>query len=74
VATKRAVPVQRLRVLRALASLTQDDIARACGMAQSKVNRIERGRLLPRSDEVTALARAYGTTVADLRACLGLSE
>ena len=39
---------------------SQQDAARASGLAQTTISAIERGRVVPTDDELKALARAFG--------------
>ena len=42
----------------------QNDAARASGIPQTTISAIERGRVVPTSDELDALARAFGVKPA----------
>ncbi|KAA2253322.1 helix-turn-helix domain-containing protein [Solihabitans fulvus] len=69
---------QALQRLRSQATLTSPAVAAATGMSQSKVSKIENGKLLPAIDDVAVLAQALGAdekttgwlleTIAALRA------
>jgi transcriptional regulator with XRE-family HTH domain len=48
-----------LRAARLAAGLAGTEAGRRTGISQSKISKIERGFLLPSSDDVTALCRAY---------------
>ena len=63
---KPATHLTRIRQLRALASLdgwTQEDLARATGIARDRVLRIERGYAVPTVLEARRIAKALGVTV-----------
>lgn len=51
---------ERLRALREKKGLTQEQLARAAGVRQSIVSKIERGVIDPRFSTMQALARALG--------------
>ena len=53
-------PARSLREARVAARMTQRDLARAAGIPQSTVARIERGQLIPRVDTFDRLMRAAG--------------
>jgi transcriptional regulator with XRE-family HTH domain len=56
----------RLRELRTAHGMTQADLARKAVVTESYVSRLESGAAAPGIDLVERLARALGTTVADL--------
>ena len=56
----------RLRVARARAGMTQEDLAKAAGLDRKTVNRIERGIHSIRLDNVWAISEALGLKVEDL--------
>jgi transcriptional regulator with XRE-family HTH domain len=53
-------PGRILRDARVTARMTQRELARAAGIPQSTVARIERGQLVPRVDTLDRLIRAAG--------------
>jgi transcriptional regulator with XRE-family HTH domain len=57
---------KRLRNLRFRAGLTQEELAREAGTTQTTVARIERDAVEPEVTTIRKLARALGTTPADL--------
>lgn len=67
----RAVPPQqafgsRIRELRALAGLTQEDLAERCGLFRTYMSRIETGQANPTLTMIHALAGALGVAAAQL--------
>ncbi|MDK1342647.1 XRE family transcriptional regulator [Streptomyces sp. 378] len=56
----------RLRALRRQASLTLEAAARAAGLSPAHLSRLETGQRQPSLPMLLALARVYGTTVAEL--------
>jgi Zn-dependent peptidase ImmA (M78 family)/DNA-binding XRE family transcriptional regulator len=57
---------ERLRIARTEVSLTQEEAAKAIGMARTTLVAIERGQRAVRPDELIALAALYRVTVARL--------
>jgi len=57
---------KRLKNRRLRAGLTQDELARKAGTTQTTVARIERDAVEPEVTTIRKLARALGTTPADL--------
>jgi transcriptional regulator with XRE-family HTH domain len=49
-----------VRTLRRNAGLTGVELARRCGVSQSRISRIETGHVIPQADEVDRLATALG--------------
>ncbi len=64
----RRVLGKRLRRLREQAGLTQAELARRAGVGRVTVVRIEKGRIYARTETLRRLARALGTSLADLLA------
>jgi transcriptional regulator with XRE-family HTH domain len=62
--------VTKLKLRRVELGKTQDDIAAEAGVNRSQVSLWERGIAYPRSDRVTAAARAYSLTRARFLALL----
>ncbi|MFJ4282610.1 helix-turn-helix domain-containing protein [Streptomyces massasporeus] len=56
----------QLRALRRQASLTLESAARAAGLSPAHLSRLETGQRQPSLPMLLALARVYGTTVAEL--------
>ncbi|MDQ0717681.1 transcriptional regulator with XRE-family HTH domain [Streptomyces luteogriseus] len=56
----------QLRALRRQASLTLEAAARAAGLSPAHLSRLETGQRQPSLPMLLALARVYGTTVAEL--------
>lgn len=63
-----------LRDLRRAAGLSGERLARRCHMSQSKVSRIENGRLLPSVVDVSRVLRALGTDQATSSELLALAR
>ncbi len=59
---------EHLRKLRVACGLTVSAAAKACEMNRATVSYIERGRGVPTFSVVFKMARAYGTTLADIGA------
>lgn len=57
---------QRIKELRAIAKLSQEDLADRCGFARSYMSRIERGGANTSLDAIQKLADGLGVVVADL--------
>jgi transcriptional regulator with XRE-family HTH domain len=55
-------PVLRCHYERLKRGWNQQDAARASGIPQTTISAIERGRVVPTSDELDALARAFDIT------------
>lgn len=58
--------VTRLRELRGLHALTQDDLARKSGVGKATITRIETGTVAPGPGTLRKLAEALGVEPADL--------
>jgi transcriptional regulator with XRE-family HTH domain len=56
----------RVRELRAVQGMTQEQLCEAAGISVDAVNRIENGTRIPTLPTLSALARALGVDVADL--------
>lgn len=56
----------RLREVRSARGMTQADLATAAKVTETYITRLEAGRAAPGIDLVNRLAKALGTTVADL--------
>jgi transcriptional regulator with XRE-family HTH domain len=54
---------QRIRELRLLAGLTQDDLAERCGLFRTYMSRIETGQANPTLTMIHALASSLGVEV-----------
>jgi transcriptional regulator with XRE-family HTH domain len=65
---------EALRDLRRAAGLSGDRLARRCHMSQSKVSRIETGRLLPTVLDVDRMLRALGVDQATRAELLSLAR
>jgi len=63
-----------LRDLRKASGLSGDRLARRCGMSQSKVSRIETGRLLPSVVDVDRMLHALGVDPATCAELLALAR
>ena len=63
-----------LRDLRRASGLSGDRLARRCGMSQSKISRIETGRLLPSVVDVEQMLTALGVDHATRRELLTLAR
>ena len=61
-----------LRAARAAANINQTQLAKACGYGQTNISKWERGFTTPTVDQVLVIARALGTTAADMMAGLDL--
>ena len=56
----------KIRDIRKGRGISQRDLARALGMAQSTLSRIERGERRVSVDRLIAIARALGVSPADM--------
>lgn len=56
----------KIRAVRKERGISQRDLARALGMAQSTLSRIERGERRVSVDRLIAIARALGVRPADM--------
>jgi transcriptional regulator with XRE-family HTH domain len=56
----------RLKELRAARGMTQADLAKAAGVTETYIGKLEAGRAAPGIDMVARLAKGLSTTVADL--------
>jgi transcriptional regulator with XRE-family HTH domain/Zn-dependent peptidase ImmA (M78 family) len=56
----------KVKQLRQQLGLSFADLSKATGMSLSYLNEIEKGKKFPKEDKVANLAKALGTTVADL--------
>lgn len=61
-----------LRAARAAANINQTQLAKACGYGQTNISKWERGFTTPTVDQVLVIARALGTTAAEMMAGLVL--
>ena len=57
---------KRIKELRELAGMTQDDLAKRSGRTQEHISRIENGRHSPNYKTLTKLAGALGVTLNKL--------
>lgn len=57
-----------LRMLRAEADISQEELSFRAGVHRSQISLMENGERLPRLDTLVKLAGALGVTVADLTA------
>ena len=55
-----------LRAARARANLSQMQLAQACGYGQSNISKWDRGESTPTVNQLLILAKALGTTAAEL--------
>jgi transcriptional regulator with XRE-family HTH domain len=55
----------RLRTLREARGLTQVEVAKLTGLAQTSISSYESGRRVPRLDAARALAQTYGVSLQD---------
>lgn len=55
-----------LRVERAVADMTQQDLARAVGVSRQTINSIEAGRYVPSTVLSLKIARCFGKSVEDI--------
>ncbi|MCL8207256.1 MAG: helix-turn-helix transcriptional regulator [Actinomycetia bacterium] len=60
--------MQRVRELRLLRGMSQEDLGRAIGCTGSFISQVERGVALPQPRRLVKLAKVLGTTVEDLLA------
>lgn len=65
---------QRLRELRRGLGMTLLDVKQRTGVSVSHLSDIERGRTRPSLETLTALARCYGVSMADLMAGVDSEE
>jgi transcriptional regulator with XRE-family HTH domain len=65
---------RRLRVLRKAAGLSGAEVAASLGAVQSKISRLENGRVLPDPEFVEQLARACGATPHEVRELRAIAE
>lgn len=65
----------RIKELRHVLSLTQQDLSRASGLTRSYISRLEMGDIaLPSSDKLRALSAALATTPDDLLQAAGFLD
>lgn len=57
---------RRIRALREIAGLTQEELGAAICVGKAAVSAWERGRATPSSDDLPAIAKALGVEVGDL--------
>lgn len=57
---------RRIRALREVAGLTQEELGAAVGLGKAAVSAWERGHSTPGSDDLPAIAKALGVEVGDL--------
>jgi transcriptional regulator with XRE-family HTH domain len=57
---------QRVRTLRELRGISQEDFATRCGLHRTGVGLLERGARIPRLDTLMILSRALRISVSDL--------
>ena len=62
--------MSKIRTLRKLQDISQNELSRRCLMHPSTMSMIEIGRLKPTSNQAAKIAHALGVTVAEL----GLDE
>jgi len=65
---------RRLRELRAAAALRQVDAAELSGISQPTIARFEKGRQIPRPDQVEKLCEAYRAPGVDRRELVGMAR
>ncbi len=58
--------MSKLRVLRAMHDMTQDQLAKSAGISRVTVNRIERGNCLPDGHTILRLAAALGCPATEI--------
>lgn len=58
--------MQRVRELRLMRGMTQEDLGRRIGCTGSFISQVERGEALPNPRRLVKLAAVLGTTVEDL--------
>ena len=56
----------RLKVARAEADLTQEDLAQRIGVSRQSINAIETGRYVPSTVLALKMAQVFGKTVEEL--------
>ena len=56
----------RLKAARAAMDLSQDDLAKLCGVSRQTINAIEKGDYNPTVNLCIAICRALGKTLDDL--------
>ena len=56
----------RLKYLRLQESMTQNDLAEIAGVGIATIERLERGKVLPRIETCLLLAKVFGITVSQL--------
>ncbi len=55
-----------IRVLRAVKSLTQEDLAQALGVSRQTINAIEKGKYNPSLDLAFKMAAYFETTIEEI--------
>lgn len=55
-----------IQTMRRFRKITQQEIARRCGMRENKITRIETGRAIPSKNELLGIAKALKTSVKTL--------
>ena len=56
----------KMKAARALKDLSQEDLARMCGVSRQTINAIEKGDYNPTLKLCVTICRALGTTLDDL--------
>lgn len=56
----------RLKVLRAERDLTQEQLAKLCGVCRTTIHAAETGRAVPNGDTIFRIAKALNVTVTDI--------
>ena len=58
--------INHVRERRALAGMTQEELADACGVSRQSINSIERGKYVPSLPLALRLAQVFGCATDDL--------
>lgn len=56
----------RLKVLRAERDLTQEALAKMCGVCRTTIHAAETGRAVPNGDTIFRIAKALGVPVTEI--------
>ena len=56
----------RIRILRAEKGITQEDLAKACGLSRQSINAIEKGKYIPTVHTAIRIAEYFKVGVEDI--------
>ena len=56
----------RIKVLRAEKGITQEDLAKACGLSRQSINAIEKGKYIPTVHSAIRIAEYFTVSVEDV--------